>query len=129
MPIVKWKPLEDLEEMFETIKGFDLAADVSEDDTAVTVEMHIPGIAPDAINVEVGENFLVVSGSREEEKEKKEKHFHRKEIRRGEFERMIPLPAKVIADETLAEFKHGVLKIILPKEKAKHPHKVKVKSK
>jgi len=133
MPFIKWKPLEELETAFEALplclKSWDLAVDVSEDDTAVIVEMHVPGVTPDDIDIEVADNYLVVSGMREEEEEKKEKHFHMKEIRRGTFERTISLPATVIADETYAEFKKGALKIILPKEKAKRPHKVKVKEK
>jgi HSP20 family molecular chaperone IbpA len=39
------------------------------------------------------------------------------------------LPTKVIADEVVAEFKNGVLKIILPKDKRKKPRKVKVAKK
>ena len=129
-----WRPVEEFEEIFEQLptkwaKSWDLAADVSEDSTAVIIEMQVPGIVPDEINVEVADNYVVVSGSRQEEEVEEDKHFHQKEITRGVFERTIPLPAKVIADETLAEFKNGLLKIILPKEQSKKPHKIEVKKK
>ncbi len=131
MPIARWRPFEELEEMIEHMphtKGLDLAVDVSEDSSAVIIEMTVPGVTPDNIDVEVADNYVVISGSREEEKEVEDKHYHHKEIVRGSFERTVPLPAKVIADETLAEFKNGVLKVVLPKEKSNKPHKISVKN-
>ncbi len=130
MAIARWRPLEELEEVIEQLphaRNWDLPVDVSEDSTAVIIEMNIPGVVPDEIDVEVADNYVVISGAREEEQEKKEKHYHHREIVRGAFERTIPLPAKVIADDALAEFKNGVLKVILPKEQSKKPHKVNVK--
>lgn len=125
MPIRKWKPLRELKEVFEG----ELAVDVWEDNTSLIIEMHIPGIPPDDIAVEVSNNYLIVKGSREEEKEKKDKHFYQKEIKRGMFERTLSLPAKVIADEAVAEFKNGILKVILPKEKIKKSRKSKAAKK
>lgn len=40
----------------------------------------------------------------------------------GRFERIVPLPAAVLADQAKASYEHGVLKIDLPKA---HPGKSK----
>lgn len=130
MPVLRWRPLAELEEMFEEIptrlSSWDLAVDVCEDKDDVIVEMHIPGIVPDKIDIEVEDNYLRVSGVRKEEEETKDKHFYRKEIKRGAFERTVMLPTAVIADQAKADFEHGVLKIILPKKQAKKPSKIKI---
>jgi HSP20 family protein len=133
MRIVKWHPLLELEEAFEQLpsfaKGWDVDVDISEDKENIFVEMHLPGVDAEKIDIEVNENMLRVSGSREEKKEEKDKHFFRKEIRRGMFERTVMLPVPVQGDKAQASFEHGVLKIELPKEKkAQQTTKVQIKT-
>lgn len=127
-----WKPLSDIENAFERFPAFskewDFDSDVCEDNGNIIVEMHVAGVKPEDIDIEVNENILRVSGKREEEKEKKEKHYFRKEIQRGSFERVLTLPANVEAESAEATFEHGVLKIVLHKEKTQHAHKVKIKA-
>ena len=134
MSIIRWRPFEDLEESFEDIEafranGWDLAADVYEDQDKIVVEMHLPGIDPDKVNIDVDENYLRISGSREESEEKKEKNFFKKEIRRGSFERGIPRPCAVESEKAQAECKEGALKVILPKKQGKQPSKIQIKKK
>lgn len=130
MRYVRWSPFSELEDVFETLptiaNGLELAADLYEDNGNLIAEMHIPGIEPDRIDIEVHDKILHVSGSRQEKEETKDKHYYRKEIRRGSFERTIMLPVAVEGDKATAHFEHGVLKIALPIEKTKE-HKVKVK--
>ncbi|MFZ5953783.1 MAG: Hsp20/alpha crystallin family protein [Candidatus Dependentiae bacterium] len=121
MAIIRWKPFYEIDELFDELtrskqNGWDLAADVSEDDKSVTVEMHVPGVDVDKLDVHVEGNHLYVHGSREEKEEKKDKHFFKKEIRRGSFERIISLPCPVESENIQATFENGVLKIVLPKE-------------
>lgn len=132
MSIIRWRPFEELEESFEDIEpfranGWDLAADVYEDKDKIVVEMHLPGIDPNKVDIDVDENYLRISGSREESEEKKEKNFFKKEIRRGSFERVIPLPCAVESEKAQAECKEGTLKIILPKKQGKQPSKIQIK--
>lgn len=63
------------------------------------------------------------------ETENKDETYHRRERVWGRFERTIPLPAGVVADQVKAVFKDGVLEIRLPKTeqtKASTPKKVKI---
>jgi len=80
-------------------------------------KMNLPGVDPNKLNVSIEDGLLRVSGSREEEKEKKNKHYYSKEIRSGSFERVISLPQPVQKDKVSAEYEQGVLKVTIPKVK------------
>lgn len=131
MKYLQWKPLTELEEALEHFpsfsKGWDFDVDMYEDNGNVIVEMHVSGVKPENIDIEVNENILRIAGSREQEKEKEGKHFFHKEINRGAFERTLLLPVDIQADSAQATFEHGVLKIVLQKEKTQHAHKIKIK--
>ncbi|MBI3590043.1 MAG: Hsp20/alpha crystallin family protein [Candidatus Melainabacteria bacterium] len=126
-PLLRWKPFRDLDRFFDADSpvmalpkfGLDLAADVYEKNGNVVAEMYLPGIDPEKIDISVEENYLKVSGSREEKKETEEKDYYSKEIRRGSFERTIPLPDAVKKDKADASYKDGVLKITIPKDEKK----------
>jgi HSP20 family protein len=132
MAIVKWEPFGELDRFFDDFPatGFgmpgDMAVDLYEDGNNIIAEMNIPGIEPDKVDVTVEGNYLRICGTRSEEKEKKEKQFYSKEIRRGSFERALRLPAQVAEDKVEAEYKDGVLRVTLPKLEEKKAGKVKV---
>lgn len=132
MGIIRWKPFHDLEQFFDDFhapfrkNGWDLAVDVIDNEDSLTIEMHVPGIDPDKVDISVKDNHLYISGSREKKEEVKDQDYYHKEIRRGHFERVIALPAAVLSSEARAEFKDGVLRIWLPKDKNKESRKIKV---
>ena len=41
--------------------------------------------------------------------------YHRRELSRGELQRVVPLPAAVKGAEAKATFKDGILELVLPK--------------
>ncbi len=109
--------------------GADLATDVYEEDDTVVVEMHAPDIDPSEIDVSIEGDYLRVSGSREESDEEEKRDYYRKEIRRGSFERIIPLPQAVDRDKASAEYENGCLVVMLPKAVGVEAGKVKVEVK
>lgn len=126
------KPFTDFEDILvehlpSFAQGWGYNVDMYEDNDNVIVEMQVSGVKPENMDIEVNDNILRVIGSREEEKEKKGKHFFRKEIQHGSFERTLILPVEVQAENAQATFEHGVLKIVLHKEKNQHAHKIKIK--
>lgn len=137
MPIIKWKPFHEVEDLFEEfpfssfrVHTWDLATNVYEDNGNVVVKMHLPGIELDQIDIKAEENYLSITGSREEEEKVKDKHHYHKEIKYGSFERVIELPCLVIGEKATAEFKDGVLMVTLPKQKkGKKATSIKVKKK
>jgi HSP20 family protein len=118
--IRRWEPFREfIEKFFEEDFGFTisprLATDVYETDKDLVVEMQVPGFKKEDIKISFQDDYLKVEGKAEEEKEEKEKNYWRKEIRKGSFVRVIPLPRKVDPKKAKASFKDGVLKISLPK--------------
>jgi HSP20 family protein len=118
--IRRWEPFREfIEKFFEEDFDFTisprLATDVYETDKDLIVEMQVPGFKKEDIKISFQYDYLKVEGKAEEEKEEKEKNYWRKEIRKGSFVRVIPLPRKVDPKKAKASFKDGILKISLPK--------------
>lgn len=137
MSLIKWEPFDEFGHMFRNMSlvpdikmpNLDLACDVYEDGNNLVAEMNLPGLDGKNIDIEVKNNQLHVSGRREEVQEKKEKNHYTKEISRGSFERLIPLPNPVQSDKVEAEYEDGVLKITMPKKENGTGNKIKVKTK
>jgi HSP20 family protein len=102
--------------------------DVSETDEAIIVSMDLPGVNPKEINIEFSPYLLKVSAERKEEKEEKGKTFHRIERKIGSFARSCTLPGPIVEEKVVAEYKDGVLRIVVPKAEAAKSRKVAVKA-
>jgi len=101
--------------------------DVSETDNEITVTANIPGINPDKLNIEVGDDYLSLSGKIEKEnRDEKNGKIYRYEREYGEFRREFALPARVKADAITAKAKNGILRITLPKSEEEKKQRVKV---
>jgi HSP20 family protein len=102
-------------------------ANVVETEKALEVTVELPGMKPEEVKVEIRENALWITGEKKEEKEEKNKRFHRIERRAGMFQRILPLPAEVRDREVDARFVDGVLKITLPKAERVAPKPIEIK--
>lgn len=78
-----------------------------------TVHVDLPGLKKDEVTVEVTDNLLTISGERKAEKEEKREGYYRSERSYGSFYRQIPLPEGAMTDTATAEFKDGVLDIVM----------------
>lgn len=103
-----------------------MAVDLYEDGNTIVAEMSISGMDPEHIDVMVEGEYLRIAGTREDKSERKDKQFYSKEITRGSFERVIHLPEPVQDTGIDAEYKDGILKIVLPKRSVVKKEKVKV---
>jgi HSP20 family protein len=129
------REMQDLMEGFWGTDGGQLAnvrfvpsIDLVEGENEFTVTVDLPGLKPEEVNVELKGESLWITGERKEEKEEKEKTYHRIERTYGEFRRVLPLPSAVKEGEIEAKFTDGMLKVTLPKaEEAKTKH-IEVKS-
>jgi HSP20 family protein len=92
----------------------------------VVVRADLPGIEPKDVEITVIGDTLTIKGSREEKREEKDRNFVFKEVSYGSFERSIPLPAGVKADDIKVSYKDGVLELTAPVPKELAARKVPV---
>jgi len=71
---------------------------------------------------------LTLRGERKFEKETKEENYHRIERSYGNFSRSFSIPATVDEEKIRADYKDGVLKIVLPKKEQAKPKQIKIAS-
>jgi len=102
------------------------ATDISETEEEVVVRFELPGVSPDDVKISITDNVLTVKGEKKEETEENKRNYHRNECCYGAFQRSFTLSSDVNADEIKATFKHGVLKIVLPKAEEAKPKDVKI---
>jgi len=81
----------------------------------VFVNIQVPGLAKEDLEIELSERGLTVRGEIKEEKEDKKKNYYRREIRRGSFSRTIELPVDVEVSGATADLQNGLLKVHVPK--------------
>ncbi|MCE9607728.1 MAG: Hsp20/alpha crystallin family protein [Planctomycetia bacterium] len=102
--------------------------DLSETAETVQVRMDAPGVKPDDLDIRIAGNLLTISGKREEEKEEKDRTFHRLERSCGSFTRTVTLPCEVDQAKVDAQYREGILTVSMPKTVEAKALKIKVKS-
>ena len=87
----------------------------------------VPGLQKDQLDVNIMEESVTIRGERKEEKETKEQSYYYRESSFGSFQRVVPLPAPIVADKAKATLKDGVLSLTLPKAEPAKSRAVKIK--
>jgi HSP20 family protein len=140
MSLVRWDPFREFGSMPMRFGGFfgkeweppvptttwSPSVDIFENDDAVVVEVELPGMKIKDIEVKLENNVLMLKGERRFEKETKEENYHRVEREYGSFTRSFSLPMAVNADKVSAEYKDGLLRIVLPKKEETKPKPIKI---
>ena len=101
------------------------AANVWEQDDALLVEMEVPGIQKDQVDISVAGGELSVKINRPETAQEGVT-YHRRERPVGSLTRVLRLPVEVDANRVEAELRDGVLLIKLPKAESAKPRKINV---
>ncbi len=103
--------------------------DLVDKGTHFELTAELPGVKKEDINLEIFPDRVYIRARRKEKIEEREKTHFYSETQYAEFRRVVPLPEKVIPSKAKAEYKNGILSLILPKEKpslGKKGHKVKI---
>jgi HSP20 family protein len=140
MSLVRWDPFREFIAMNERLGTFldrswdsppsttawNPSVDIFENDNEVIFKAELPGMNAKDIEVRLENNVLILKGERRFEKETKEENYHRIEREYGNFSRSFALPTAVNGDKVTAEYKDGILKVMLPKKEEIKPKPIKI---
>jgi HSP20 family protein len=96
-----------------------------EDQDNFFVEMEVPGVKSEGVDLSVVGNELTVKVHYPDDKAEGVT-YHRRERPVGEYARLVRFPAEVNADRVEASLENGVLTVKLPKAEAARPRKINV---
>ena len=110
--------------MFEPLglEGFTPLADVEETDDSFVVEVELPGVKKDEVNIEVSGRRLSVRGERKQRE--RAGVLRRNERVLGSFCYEVLLPDEIDVDKIDASLAEGVLTITAPKTKGARAKKI-----
>jgi HSP20 family protein len=101
-------------------------ADLRETGDGYIVEMDVPGMSRDDLELTVLDNVLSIKGERKQSEELKEEGVHRVERRYGTFQRSFEIPGGFDSEHVKADYKDGVLTVHLPKRPETKPRHIDV---
>jgi HSP20 family protein len=150
MSIVRWEPFRDLVSLQERMNRlFDEsfrsrgtgagqeddwalggswapAVDIYEQDGNIVLKAELPGVDPKDTELRVENNVLTLRGQRKFDHEVKKENYHRVERAYGAFTRSFTLPTVVDTEKIKAEYKDGVLRVVLPKREEAKPKQISI---
>ena len=88
--------------------------DVYETEDQIVVQVEIAGVQPDDFRIALYDRQLSISGVRYDAPPER-RAYHQMEVHFGEFRADVDLPLPVDKDRIDAEYRQGMLRVILPK--------------
>ena len=101
-------------------------ADVIDHEKAIEIQLELPGVKPEEIDVKLEGTVLTVAVDRVMPKMEEKTSYIRQERIYGRCERAFTLPAELAGTQVEATYKNGVLFLTLPKREEVLPKTVKV---
>lgn len=101
------------------------AVNLWEEGDALKLEMEVPGVTQEHLDLSVVDNELTIHVELPEHDEEGVT-YHRRERPVGSFSRRVALPVEVDAEHVSAELSGGVLRVTLPKAPSAKPRKIEV---
>ena len=96
--------------------------DVKETEDGYELEMDLPGFKKEEVSVELNDGYITIRAAKgldEDEKEKKTGKYIRRERYSGACERSFYVGEGVTQQDIKASFKHGILRLDIPKKEVK----------
>jgi HSP20 family protein len=141
--IESWSPMRDLvrvrqemNQLFDRLSGegggwmeglsYAPSIEMEETDEAIILKLETPGMEAKDLDIDVTNDTVTIRGERETESKTEEKSVIRSEFHYGKFERMVQLSAPVKNTEAKAEYKDGLLRLVIPKAESIEQEAVKV---
>ena len=99
-----------------------MKTDIKETDDNYELIVDLPGFKKDEIKVSLEDGYLTIEAAKgldEDEQEKKTGKYIRKERYAGACQRSFYVGDNLTQEDIKGEFKHGILKLFVPKKEAK----------
>jgi HSP20 family protein len=139
MAVIRWDPWgelsalqRDVNELFGRAWGTQrrtlaiLPIDAYRTETGLCVQMELPGMRLEDIDVSVHDGQLIISGERQAEEKVEDERWVRRERSYGRFQRGFTLPEGVDAAQITATLENGVLKLSIPNPPERQPQKIQI---
>ena len=104
------------------------AVNIKEENDKFVLEMAAPGMKKDDFQINLDNYQLTISSEKSEKNEEKKDNYTRREFMYSTFSRSFTLPKTIDIDKIKADYKNGILTVILPKkeEEAKLTKQIKI---
>ena len=99
-----------------------MKTDVRETKNSYEVDVDLPGFKKDEIKLELDNGYLTISAAKGLDKDETDKEtgkYIRRERYAGACQRSYYVGEDITEEDIKAEFKHGILKLFVPKKEAK----------
>jgi HSP20 family protein len=97
--------------------------EVQQSGNSLLIRADLPGLSENDVKVEATDEGLVIHGERRREHTSEEAGWHHSERVYGRFYRLIPLPESAKLEDTKANFRNGVLEVLVPVPELEKKHK------
>jgi HSP20 family protein len=136
--LIRWNPFREVstlqQDMNKLLEGFTSrltpteinavwspVVDIYEDTGNYVLKAELPGLTKDDIELSLENRTLTLRGERKMEKDVKEDEYHVIERSYGRFVRTFTLPTFIEQEKISANFKEGILEVVLPKAEEVKP--------
>lgn len=99
--------------------------DIAEDANQYLINVELPGIKPEQVQVELEDQVLKVSGEKQRVEEEG-KTWRYRERATGQFSRSFRLPEDADRNNVNARFENGLLLVTIPKQEQTQPRKIEI---
>ncbi len=102
------------------------AVDIREEKTRYVIELDVPGVKNEDINVSMEDGVLVIEGERRSIEAEEDSKATRRERATGRFRREFTLPDQADSSAISAKNRDGVLEVVINKHEEQLPRRIEI---
>jgi len=118
--------LDDIFDDFKVTSNSNMKCDIYEKEGDYHIELDIPGFDKKDITIESDNGYLTVTAEKKEDSVDENKNYIRRERSHGKYQRSFYI-GDMESDDISAEFKQGILKIVVPKKEEQTKKQIEIR--